>query len=141
MTKKERARVHRERQQKLREERDRKKQCRVCGKPAAKAKRTGKLTKSCREHLKQDAGRKTVASDRDKLATQTPRLISAKLRRAIEGQWVKGGRERDADRNRTKRINGELVRPLTKLNIKGGEKILRLSLPKYRHMLAAIRFP
>lgn len=49
-----------ERQRALREVRDRKKLCRTCGKKAVKNKRTGKLTRSCKQHLAVDLERKSI---------------------------------------------------------------------------------
>jgi hypothetical protein len=45
-------------QRQLRAKRDRLKQCRVCGDPAVKSERTGRLTKACRRHLGCDVTRK-----------------------------------------------------------------------------------
>lgn len=44
----------------IRRRRDRKKQCRTCGKPAVISKRTKRLSRSCKKHLSADAGRKLV---------------------------------------------------------------------------------
>lgn len=44
--------------------RDKKKQCRTCGKPAAMSKRTGRLAKQCKTHLSVDAERKTPKESR-----------------------------------------------------------------------------
>jgi hypothetical protein len=48
------------RQRLLRAERDRKKLCRTCGKPAVKSARTGRLSRSCSDHLGRDKQRKEV---------------------------------------------------------------------------------
>jgi hypothetical protein len=49
-----------ERQAKLRANREALGLCRTCGLPAAYSKRTGKLSRSCRWHLKVDLARKAV---------------------------------------------------------------------------------
>jgi hypothetical protein len=48
------------RQREIRADRDRLKQCRTCGDPAAVSERTGLLTKQCTVHLAVDAERKLV---------------------------------------------------------------------------------
>lgn len=47
-------------QRRTREERDRNKQCRTCGQPAARSERTGQLTKQCQRHLDMDVARKEI---------------------------------------------------------------------------------
>lgn len=47
-------------QRMVRAERDRRKQCRTCGKPAAVSQRTGRLTKQCQAHLDTDVRRKEI---------------------------------------------------------------------------------
>lgn len=49
-----------ERQAKLRIRRDREGLCRTCGDPAVMSKRTGRLARQCKEHLKVDRERKEV---------------------------------------------------------------------------------
>lgn len=49
-----------ERQRQIRAERDRKKQCRTCGAPAARSARTGQLTRQCERHLDLDVARKAI---------------------------------------------------------------------------------
>lgn len=55
-----RKRQNAERQARLREIRDANGQCRTCGRPAVRSKRTGKLSRQCRRHLKVDNDRKGV---------------------------------------------------------------------------------
>lgn len=67
-----------ERMRLLREERDRKKRCRTCGKAVAKSARTGKPAKLCSGHLAADMLRKLIYI--------LPELVPDTRRQGVESQ-------------------------------------------------------
>lgn len=68
-------------QQQLRKSRDAKKQCRICGKPAAVSKKTGKIAKLCKRHLAVDAHRKVIRALH--WLGDDPIVVGGKLRYAL----------------------------------------------------------
>lgn len=70
------------RMRELRARRDKKGLCRQCGKKAVKSKRTGLLTKACRDHLATDATRKVVER-----VVELPWLSERAARKAARRRW------------------------------------------------------